>query len=764
MGIPKMFRFLTDRYPLILQRLDEDHVFDYFYLDMNGIIHQCTHPSDFEIAIENLDEMFARIFEYTERLFRIVSPRQLMFLAVDGVAPRAKMNQQRSRRFRSAKEAERNMADAIARGEEIPPGKRFDSNCITPGTQFMFDLSERFRIWIHQKMTSDPAWQQGCTVVFSGSEVPGEGEHKIMDFIRKWKVSPQYSPEVRHCMYGLDADLMMLGLVAHAPHFTLLREKIKFKKSQRKVPVMTGTDSDADEFQLLEIAMLRDMLFLEFKRDDGREPWTHFKSRRRPSQLEKNAFMATFSSSESTSPSEGQPSGASKKKAPFEYDSRRIVDDFVFMCMLVGNDFIPNIPHLDIAEGAINLMFRIYKHMLPTWGGYLTQGHRLHPERLESFLGRISQSETQYFEHRSETDGVPEYSTIDYRRKYYELKFGFDVEADDSHAQVKSLRKIYMEGLHWVLQYYHNGVPSWNWFYPDFYGILASDMKNLRSIKVTFQKGKPFRPLTQLMAVLPPESADLLPNPMKELMINPNSPVSRFYPIEFDVDQNGKRNSWEAVVVVPFIDERSLLREVNSIDKERELTDMEKLRDKTGLENRFHARDYPISEMKIMPVRPSKYYIPRDIRSRSPSPSSTRSRTSRSSSPRRSPSPRGMSRQRRSDTSSSKDQSTKIPSKSSGRSTSPSGDTLVGSRSSSKRTRSSSRTGSADQLQPRATRSKSPKPSTAKGRSVRQRSGLDSIHHRTTPDGKGTMPNPQNAPKGPGRPTKQKSGDPSSRE
>lgn len=757
MGIPKMFRFLTDRYPLILQRLDEDHVFDHFYLDMNGIIHQCTHPSDSEIAIENLDEMFARIFEYTERLFRIVSPRRLMFLAVDGVAPRAKMNQQRSRRFRSAKDAERNMADAIARGEEIPPGKRFDSNCITPGTQFMFDLSERFRVWIHDKMTSDPAWQQGCTVVFSGSEVPGEGEHKIMDFIRTWKRSPQYSPQVRHCMYGLDADLMMLGLVAHAPHFTLLREKMKFKKSQRRVPVMTGTDSDADEFQLLEIAMLRDMLFLEFKRDDGHDPSTHFRSRRRPSQLEKNAFMATFVSGESTSHSDRQSPDASKNKIPFEYDSRRIVDDFVFMCMLVGNDFLPNIPHLDIAEGAINLMFRIYKHMLPSWGGYLTQSHRLHPDRLESFLSRISQSEMQYFEHRYETDGVPEYGSVDYRRKYYELKFQFDVEAEDSQARIKSLRKIYMEGLHWVLQYYHNGVPSWNWFYPHFYAILATDMKNLRSIKVAFQKGRPFRPLTQLMAVLPPESADLLPDPMKELMINPSSPVSRFYPLEFEVDQNGKRNSWEAVVVVPFIDEGSLLREVNSIDKEKELTEVEKLRDKTGPENWFHAKDYPISEMKIMPVRPSKYYVPRDIRSRSPSPSSMRSRTSRSSSPRGSVTPRGMSRQGRS---SSKDQSAKIPRKSPRRSTSPSaGDSLVQSRSSSKGTRSSSRLRSSDQLQSRAARSKSPRSSASKGRSVRQRSGLDPIHHRTTPDGNGTKPSLQNPPRGPGRPSKQKTGD-----
>lgn len=625
MGIPKMFRFLTDRYPLIMQRLDEDHVFDHFYLDMNGIIHNCTHPNDDEIAIENIDEMFDRIFHYTERLFRIVAPTTLMFLAVDGVAPRAKMNQQRSRRFRSAKDAERALSEAIARGDGLPDGTPFDSNCITPGTQFMHDLSQRFRSWIHQKMSTDPAWQQGCTVVFSGSEVPGEGEHKIMDHIRSWQKSENYSPEIRHCMYGLDADLMMLGLVAHAPHFTLLREKMKFSKSGRKVPKMKGTENDADEFELLEIAMLRDMLFLEFKRTESGDPFERpfdRRSRRPPSKFERQAIMATF-------PDKGSGSNArterKPKAAPFKVEASRIVDDFVFMCMLVGNDFLPNLPHLDIADGAINLLFRIYKEMLPGWGGYLTQRHRLHPDRLESFLEKISQSESQYFEHRSFSDNIKEYKTREYRREYYLQKFKFDVEGEEGLKHLAKLRRIYMEGLHWVSQYYHNGVSSWNWFYPDFYAVLASDMKNLRSVKVAFQRGRPFKPLTQLMAVLPPESAQFLPAPMRDLMLQPTSPVVDFYPVDFDTDMNGKRNLWEAVVVVPFIDEKRLLTEVNAIDQE-ELSDAERKRDELGPEYWFYARDYPVSEVKIPPVRPSKYYVPYSSRSRSPSASPTQTK------------------------------------------------------------------------------------------------------------------------------------------
>lgn len=624
MGIPKMFRFLTDRYPLILQRLDEDHVFDHFYLDMNGIIHQCTHPSDDEIAIENIDEMFQRIFDYTERLFRIVAPKKLMFLAIDGVAPRAKMNQQRSRRFRSAKDAERALSEAIARGDDIPEGIPFDSNCITPGTQFMHDLSERFRAWIHLKMSTDPAWQKGCTVVFSGSEVPGEGEHKIMNHIRSWKASDQYSPEIRHCMYGLDADLMMLGLVAHSPHFTLLREKMKFNKNGRKVPKMKGRDTDADEFELLEIAVLRDMLFLEFKRTDSGDPFERpfdRRSRRPPSKFERQAMKATFPDGDSTSTSGGR---RKSRRSTFQVEAHRVVDDFVFMCMLVGNDFLPNLPHLDIGEGAINLMFRVYKDMLPEWGGYLTQRHRLHPDRLEAFLAKIAQSEPQYFEHRAFSDNVEAYKTPEYRREYYARKLKFDVEGEEGPSKLENLKRIHMEGLHWVLQYYHNGVSSWNWFYPSFYAVLASDMTNLRNIKVGFQKGRPFKPLTQLMAVLPPESAHFLPAPMRDMMLQPSSPVVDFYPVDFDTDMNGKRNSWEAVAIIPFIDEKRLLAEVNAIDKEKEFTSSERKRDELGVEYWFHPEDYPTSDAEITPVRPSKYFLPYSNRSRSSSSSPTR--------------------------------------------------------------------------------------------------------------------------------------------
>ena len=177
MGVPKFYRWLSERYPCLSEVRDQHFVqcrvvvemvsflqvvkehqipeFDNLYLDMNGIIHICSHPNDDDPHFRITEEkIFESIFHYIEVglgrkaqsnvlcpcflcsqvLFRMIQPQKVFFLAVDGVAPRAKMNQQRGRRFRSAKEAELNEKKARDKGEVLPKEARFDSNCITPGT------------------------------------------------------------------------------------------------------------------------------------------------------------------------------------------------------------------------------------------------------------------------------------------------------------------------------------------------------------------------------------------------------------------------------------------------------------------------------------------------------------------------------------------------------------------------------------------------------------------------------------------------------
>ena len=329
---------------------------DNLYLDMNGIIHNCSHNNNEDANFRITEEqIFLQVFAYIEHLFSKIKPRKLFFMAIDGVAPRAKMNQQRSRRFRAAKDQNDRVLEAKRKGEDIPPdddgSEPFQSNVITPGTPFMARLTANLKYFINKKITEDANWR-GVQVVLSGHEVPGEGEHKVMEYIRLAKAQPEYNPNTRHCLYGLDADLIMLGLLSHDPHFCLLREEVLFGPA--KARAKKGLEST--NFYLMHLSLLREYLDIE------------------------------FSDLKSAMPSENP------------YDLERIIDDFILITIFIGNDFLPHLPDLHINEGALNLLFGIYKKVLPSAGGYLNEHGQLNNRRLQLVLDELAVFEREKFE------------------------------------------------------------------------------------------------------------------------------------------------------------------------------------------------------------------------------------------------------------------------------------------------------------------------------------------------------------------------------
>eukprot|EP01033_Poteriospumella_lacustris_P007791 gene7791-5604_t len=615
MGIPKFFRWAGDRYRAIVSGIigEQEDVppIDNLYFDMNGVIHNCSHNNDggLQQAKSNA-EILAAICEWLQYMIAVVvKPQKLVYFAVDGVAPRAKLNQQRARRFRAAVDRKVQLEQARVHGAAV--ANSFDSNCITPGTTFMVEIGNGLRAFIAQKMMEDPAWQ-GLEIHFSGCEVPGEGEHKIMSYIRDQKEKHAFPPNLRHCIYGADADMILLALATHEPYTVIIREILEINKANNRhgkggytppVPPQSETTIDGKpkrkKMQFIRVNVLRECLINEF--------------------------------------------GENHEEG--EYDGERFLDDFVFLTFLIGNDFLPHLPGIDIGDSAFDVIFDAYKTTFASEPGYLVTNGTIDYRRLETIVHLIGTSEAvifqenevaraakasrQYYRSRfqesNRRDGgesshderevtahhgprherhgshgggggggaaaaaygeaasptsqlIPDftpsagemshYTADDHRRLYYANKFHFPlIQRDPAAAEamiaerLRPIIKDYLAGLAWCLAYYTKGCVSWSWYYPYHYGIFLQDMKGLEAIgaSIHLELSTPLRPFQQLLACLPPFSAPLLPPIYREIMTSASSPLHAMYPETFATDLNGKKNDYEAVVLLPFIDAKQLL-------------------------------------------------------------------------------------------------------------------------------------------------------------------------------------------------------------
>ena len=169
-----------------------------------------------------------------------------------------------------------------------------------------------------------------------------------------------------------------------------------------------------------------------------------------------------------------------------------------------------------------------------------------------------------------------------WKNKYYTSKFEWGL---DNEEEMRNLTENYVQGLQWVLYYYYRGVASWPWFYQYHYSPMISDVKYGLNADMSFPLGQPFHPYEQLMGVLPDRSKKIVPTVYHELMTSQDSPILDFYPRDFELDMNGKKMEWEAVVKIPFIDEKRLLTAM--APKNALLSEDEKRRNDFGVTLKF---------------------------------------------------------------------------------------------------------------------------------------------------------------------------------
>ena len=170
----------------------------------------------------------------------------------------------------------------------------------------------------------------------------------MMDYIRNLKLEKGYDPNTRHCFYGSDADLIMLSLLTHEPHFMIIREEHVIKKLKHG-GVQRIDISRTNNLQLIHIAVLREYFLVEYRDLAG--------------------------------------------SMKIRFDLERIIDDFVFFCFFIGNDFLPALSALDISEGSLDHLINFYKKYLPEMTDYITDAGLIHWDRAEPFIALLGKYE-----------------------------------------------------------------------------------------------------------------------------------------------------------------------------------------------------------------------------------------------------------------------------------------------------------------------------------------------------------------------------------
>jgi 5'-3' exonuclease len=487
MGIPFYFRYLMKNHPKMLSKAIPKNV-DHLYLDSNSIIYDCVHA----LLADKTQAWTKSVFETKLRESVIQKIQgyisychpQNVFIAFDGVAPLSKMDQQRSRRH---KHLFTGTATTAATTEF-----KWNTNVITPGTQFMHDLANDLKKAFANEGGTSVSGTSG--IILSTAEEPGEGEHKLFAHLRSLE-----SLQGDVVVYGLDADLIMLSLlhlryVQPAPfQLWVFREAPHFD-SGTKGGTKCGTKgggggtkgggggtkaSDKEECLHLDVGMLARCILQEMHLPSS---WV---------------------------------------------DTRRL-DDYVFMCFLLGNDFLPHFPCLNLRTNGMHSLMDMYRMK---GSGYLVDAATgtIDEHTLFKWLGLCAQHESEWLLQEKETrnkmaaslwkhgvhtddviDQVPLLfrgeelyidapTTLGWQQRYYRALF-------DEGVEVSKVCAEYLRGLQWVWQYYTRGCSSWRWRYPFTYAPLLQDLIRFRGAATTTtiqDSSEPLPAQVQLAYVLP---------------------------------------------------------------------------------------------------------------------------------------------------------------------------------------------------------------------------------------------------------------------
>lgn len=572
MGLPGFFAWILKKYAqkILLNNLQVKP--KYLYIDANCLFH----PECFKVLegfqLENLEslkeKMFQRIVNFLDFLEKYVSPTEFIYIAVDGTAPLAKIIQQRKRRYKS--ELDNKMKSEIKLKYGMISNDAWSNTTITPGTEFMDELHNHLLSHYQNKKSN-------IKYIYSSYHTPGEGEHKILQHI---KHNTQFDDDI--VIYGLDADLIFLAMASNRKNIYLLREQLLFKQKGKKEEIKKEQQKPFDYINDVE----KEMLFVSIKET-------------------KISFNKDL---------EEKISSMRKNFKHFDYS-----DDLIFICFLLGNDFLPHFPSIDIHnEGLDELLESYIKSLLIVKSPLIERIKNTKGETVDTKINNIffqmmieamGDKEADYFyvklydsiekhkrkkcfeedEYKKEIWnmenlkqeevkdnlllGVDDKEVWKYR--YYEYHFKLSGKQD---KYINNLCEMYIRGINWMMKYYFKECPDWQWSYVCHHAPFISDISNylknidFNSIKFTNNKHIPM--MSQLLSVLPPSCNKYLPESYRYLILEFKSPIIDLFPTKVKIDTLYKNQLYQCMPLIPYLDINRILEAT----KDLKLTEKEKKR------------------------------------------------------------------------------------------------------------------------------------------------------------------------------------------
>lgn len=356
-----------------------------------------------------------------------------------------------------------------------------------------------------------------CEIIYSSYHTPNEGEHKIIHHIKQ-------NTYKNVLIYGLDADLILLSMTITNSNVYLLREG--------------NTVNSKDEFIYVNINNFKHAIY---------------------------EFIS--------------------ERTDLKLNVKRVVNDFIFFCSFLGNDFLP--PVLSIAEKGIEKLLETYSHIITICKTYLINAEilKINSVFLIEFINKLNKQCKFHIKRNTRKC----FESDSYKRDIWMLDnlkiFDIDVITTDHEkwfrdyyfkdVEMESVCFEYLRGLEFILGYYFNDVPSWQWFYKYDVAPLLSDLLEFidsYTFNKKFKQSEPITPFIQLLLTIPPKHKYMLPIKYQKIM---DDNVDLF-PIEYKLDMINKFMFYECEPILPCIN----LKKVINLTKNIKLDAITKQRNK----------------------------------------------------------------------------------------------------------------------------------------------------------------------------------------